>query len=79
MAARRSTLIWLAASGANQLGGAVMAPLSLMTQEANMTQEATPTWGYRLVKGEVEQKIFPTGKLPKGWKDTPAGLKDGNS
>lgn len=32
-----------------------------------------PIWGYRLVKGEVEAKLFD-GKLPRGWKDTPAGL-----
>lgn len=30
-------------------------------------------WGYRLKDGEVEAKIFD-GKIPTGWKDTPAKL-----
>jgi hypothetical protein len=34
-----------------------------------------PKWGYKLVKGEVVGKIFEDGKLPKGWKDSPKGLK----
>lgn len=33
-----------------------------------------PVWGYRLKDGEVEAEIFD-GKLPRGWKDTPADLK----
>lgn len=39
-----------------------------------MAEQDTRTWGYRLKDGEVEAQIFE-GKLPKGWKDTPAGLK----
>ena len=34
-----------------------------------------PTWGYRLKDGVIEAKIFPDGNLPRGWKDTPAGMK----
>ena len=34
------------------------------------------TWGYRLKNGKIEAKVFDDGKLPKGWKDTPAGLKN---
>lgn len=44
-----------------------------------MSEKENPTWGYRAGKDGVESKIFPTGKLPKGWKDTPAGLKDADS
>lgn len=33
-----------------------------------------PIWGYRVVDGEIVSQLFD-GKLPKGWKDTPAGLK----
>ena len=39
-----------------------------------------PTWGYRLESGAVQARIFTDGKLPKGWKDTPAGMKaDGDN
>lgn len=31
-------------------------------------------WGYKLIDGEVVAKLFE-GKLPRGWKDTPAGMK----
>lgn len=34
------------------------------------------TTGYRDGDGIVERKIFKDGKLGKGWKDTPAGLKN---
>lgn len=38
--------------------------------------ENSPAWGYRLAKdGTVEAQLFSDGKLPKGWKDTPAGLE----
>lgn len=36
-----------------------------------------PAWGYRIRPddGSVESKIFADGKLPRGWRDTPAKLK----
>mgnify|MGYP003624670802 FL=1 len=34
------------------------------------------TAGYKDGKDCVETKSFPVGKLPSGWKDTPAGLKN---
>lgn len=34
-----------------------------------------PEWGYRLVDGEVVAKLFPDGRPPRGWADTPAKLK----
>lgn len=44
-----------------------------------MADAKGPEWGYRLKDGKIESKLFPEGR-PKGWKDTPAGLKaDGNS
>lgn len=38
-----------------------------------------PTWGYKKTPDGYESKLFPDGKLPKGWKDTPAGMTDANS
>ena len=35
-----------------------------------------PAWGYKKTEDGFESKLFPDGKLPKGWKDTPAGMKD---
>ncbi|MFV1539458.1 MULTISPECIES: hypothetical protein [unclassified Phaeobacter] len=50
-----------------------------MTDEAKtMTDEAKkgPTWGYKAgPDGEPFGEIFPDGKLPKGWVDSPAKLK----
>lgn len=43
-----------------------------MTEE----QKRPPAWGYKLVDGEVEARLFPDGKLSRGWKDTPAGMKN---
>ena len=41
-----------------------------------MTKETEgPVWGYKLVDGEVEAKLFADG-LPKGWADSHAKLKD---
>lgn len=40
--------------------------------------DKSPTWGYRKTKDGVESRIFTDGKLPKGWKDTPAGMNDDN-
>ena len=37
-------------------------------------EEKGPEWGYKLVDGEVEAKLFPEGR-EKGWEDTPAKLK----
>jgi len=34
-----------------------------------------PKWGYRLKDGKIEARVFENGKLPRGWKDTPAGMK----
>lgn len=31
---------------------------------------------YRLVKGEVESKVFEDEKPPKGWSDNPYDLKE---
>jgi len=41
-------------------------------------KQKVPVWGYRKNGDEVESKVFHTtdGKLPNGWKDTPAGLKN---
>jgi len=35
-----------------------------------------PCWGYKKTKDGIESKLFPDGKRPKGWVDTPAKLKD---
>lgn len=43
-----------------------------------MTDKSDPTgpaWGYKLIDGEIATKLFEDGKLPRGWKDTPADLK----
>jgi hypothetical protein len=40
-----------------------------------MTAQKGPAWGYKLEDGEVVGKVFPDGKLPRGWKDSPAGLE----
>lgn len=37
--------------------------------------ENYPSWGYTLENGEVVGKIFADGKLPKGWVDSPAKVK----
>lgn len=39
----------------------------------------SPAWGYRKSEGGVESKLFSDGVLPKGWKDTPAGMTDDKS
>lgn len=44
-----------------------------MTEKAET--KGVPQWGYRLVDGEVEAKLFPEGRPSKGWQDTPAKLK----
>lgn len=41
-----------------------------------MAKEASPVWGYRKTKDGHESQLFADGKLPKGWKDTPAGMID---
>ena len=38
-----------------------------------MTKDAV--WGYKMTNGEVESKLFKDGKLPQGWKDSPAKCK----
>lgn len=38
-------------------------------------KEASPTWGYKLVDGEVDARLFKDGKLVDGYVDTPAKLK----
>lgn len=41
-----------------------------------MTEKTTgPAWGYDQKTGEA--KLFPDGKLPKGYVDSPAKVKDG--
>lgn len=40
-----------------------------------MSKQTGPAWGYKLVKGAVEAKLFVDGKIPRGWHDTPANLK----
>lgn len=37
-----------------------------------------PAWGYRKTDDGFESKLFEDGKLPKGWKDTPAGMTNDN-
>lgn len=41
-------------------------------------KQIIPVWGYKLVDGVVKAEIHQTddGKLPRGWKDSPADLKD---
>ena len=37
--------------------------------------ESIPTWMYRRgPTGEIESKIFPAAKIPKGWYDSPAAV-----
>ena len=37
--------------------------------------ESIPTWMYRRgPAGEIESKIFPAAKIPKGWYDSPAAV-----
>ena len=33
-----------------------------------------PVWGYKPTDDGFESKLFADGELPKGWKDTPAGM-----
>jgi hypothetical protein len=40
-----------------------------------MAENKGPCWGYKLIDGEVVAKLFEDGNRPRGWKDTPAGLK----
>lgn len=68
MAAKPFTPTWLAASGVNDISRGCSGPG--FYREISMKN---PIWGYRLKNGEVEAKLFDE-KLPRGWKDTPAGL-----
>lgn len=34
-----------------------------------------PAWGYKKAGDGFESKLFPDGKLPKGWVDSPAKIK----
>lgn len=40
-----------------------------------MSQKTGPAWGYKVIDGKIVPKLFEDGKLPRGWKDTPAGMK----
>ena len=57
-----------------------MAPAST-TEGKNMTEgKKGPVWGYRKGDDGVEARLFKTGGLPRGWKDTPAKVKtDGDN
>ncbi|MBY6005379.1 hypothetical protein KUV62_15750 [Salipiger bermudensis] len=35
-----------------------------------------PEWGYRIADGKIEAKLFPEGRPPRGWADTPAGMAE---
>ena len=45
-------------------------------EEVDAPVGAGRTTGYKDGKDCVETKSFPVGKLPAGWKDTPADLKN---
>lgn len=75
MAAKPFIPIWLAAFGVNANAGAVMAPVfQWRNHMPDKQKDSTQTWGYSLKDGEIDAKIFE-GKLPQGWKDSPAKLK----
>ena len=41
-----------------------------------MTEEPKiPQWGYRMLDGKEEARLFPEGRPSRGWADTPAKLK----
>lgn len=44
--------------------------------ESKKTKPAV--WGYKKTEDGYDSRIFKDGELPKGWKDTPAGMSDDN-
>lgn len=42
---------------------------------AKEDKEPVKVWGYRSKDGQIESRIFDD-KIPSGWTDTPAKLKD---
>lgn len=48
---------------------------SAPTSDPKAEIKPEPIWGYYPIKGGgFESRLFQDGKLPKGWKDSPAGM-----